>query len=327
LANPVPLINLASWFDGDSHDRAEVARAVDQALQVSGFLLLANHRVPQAALAGARKAALKFFATALPDKEVLAMQPDAYRGWAAPGTEATAASYGVATLPDWRETFSIGPLDRPDDDYHRQGGATFAPNRWPSILPEFEPAWLDLYRSFEVLADTVLRVMEAALALAPGELFDVCRRHTALMTANYYPAGHGVAAGPDQFRTGPHTEFGTFTFLDREPGVGGLQIQLADGTWVDAPLVSGTLTVNTGDLMALWSGYRWASTRHRVLPPSVAAPEEELLSLVFFHEPDHDTVIRPLAAPDGEDPPNTVVVAGEYLRAKLDSMILKSDAG
>jgi isopenicillin N synthase-like dioxygenase len=320
--SPVPLVDLAPWFDGDHLDRAEVARTVDRALQTSGFLLIANHRVPPAALAAARQATRELFALPLPDKEALAVGSDAYRGWSALGTEATAASYGVTTLPDLRESFTIGPIDRPDDDYHRRGGAVFAPNRWPPSLPRFEDAWLTLYRSFEALAEVMLRVMEAALGLQPGELVDVCRRHTTQMVANYYPAGHGVAAEPGQYRVGPHTDFGTLTILDRQPGVGGLQVRVDDGTWADAPWIPGTLTVNTGDLMALWSGYRWTSTLHRVLPPSVAAPDEELLSLIFFHEPDHDAIIRALAAPDGETAPDTTVVASEYLRDKLDAMVL-----
>jgi isopenicillin N synthase-like dioxygenase len=324
--SPVPLVDLAPWFDGDHLDRAEVARTVDQALQTSGFLLVANHRMPPAVLAAAREAALELFSLPLASKEALAVGSDAYRGWSALGTEATAASYGVATLPDLRESFTIGPIDRADDDYHRRGGAVFAPNRWPPSLPRFEGAWLTLYRSFEALAETLLRVMEAALALQPGDLVDVCRRHTTQMVANYYPAGRGRAAEPGQYRVGPHTDFGTFTILDREPGVGGLQVRLQDGTWTDAPWIPGALTVNTGDLMALWSGYRWTSTLHRVLPPSVTAPDEELLSLIFFHEPDHDAVIRALAAPDGQAAPDTTVIASEYLREKLEAMVLGPDA-
>ena len=71
---------------------------------------------------------------------------------------------------------------------------------------------------------------------------------------------------------GAHSDFGVVTLLDRQPGYGGLQIQLLDGTWVDAPYVEGTLTINIGDLLARWTGDRWRSTVHRVLPPSDQAP-------------------------------------------------------
>ena len=45
------------------------------------------------------------------------------------------------------------------------------------------------------------------------------------MNINWYPP-MTVAGEPEpgQFRIGPHTDFGTFTILDREPGKGGLQV-------------------------------------------------------------------------------------------------------
>jgi hypothetical protein len=53
-----------------------------------------------------------------------------------------------------------------------------------------------------------------------------------------------------------------------------------------------------------------------VLAPPPVAQEEELLSLVYFYEADHDAVIESLPAPIGTRsyPP---VVWSDYLRAKL----------
>ncbi len=41
MPDPVPIIDLAPWFSGDTGDRAAVAGEVDQALRTSGFEL--NH--------------------------------------------------------------------------------------------------------------------------------------------------------------------------------------------------------------------------------------------------------------------------------------------
>ncbi len=106
---------------------------------------------------------------------------------------------------------------------------------------------------------------------------------------NRYPPLTEVGQPADgQFRIGPHTDFGTVTVLDREPGAGGLQVFVtaADdpdgpGVWQDAPYDPDALTVNIGDLLAHWTGLRWSSGRHRVLPPQAAHPDEELMSLVF----------------------------------------------
>ncbi|WP_308253596.1 2OG-Fe(II) oxygenase family protein, partial [Pseudonocardia sp. ICBG601] len=67
--------------------------------------------------------------------------------------------------------------------------------------------------------------------------------------------------------------------------------------WTDAPYTPGALTVNVGDLLAHWTGHRWRAGRHRVLPPQTHAPTEDLVSLVFFFELDHDAVVTPLAPP------------------------------
>ncbi len=81
---------------------------------------------------------------------------------------------------------------------------------------------------------------------------------------------------PGQFRIGPHTDFGTVTVLDRQPGAGGLQVYTDEGGWEDAPYdPPDAVTVNIGDLLEYWSGKRWPSGRHRVLPPQADAPPKK----------------------------------------------------
>ena len=50
----------------------------------------------------------------------------------------------------------------------------------------------------------------------------------------------------------------------------GLALATSSGAaaWFDPA----ALTVNIGDLMARWTGDRWRSGRHRVLPPPAEAP-------------------------------------------------------
>jgi hypothetical protein len=56
-----------------------------------------------------------------------------------------------------------------------------------------------------------------------------------------------------------------------------------------------------------------------VLPPHPDAPNEDLLSLIFFYEANHDAVVESLPSPIGRTsfPP---VIAHEYLRDKLDAI-------
>jgi isopenicillin N synthase-like dioxygenase len=127
--------------------------------------------------------------------------------------------------------------------------------------------------------------------------------------------GRGAPA-EGQFRIGAHTDFGTVTVLDREVGTGGLQVDVPDLGWVDAPHHPGAFTINVGDLLARRTGERWRSTRHRVLPPQAAAPDEDLVSLVYFYELDPDTRVEALGPPVGHVRA-APVRARDYLAEKL----------
>ena len=151
------------------------------------------------------------------------------------------------------------------------------------------------------LADELMTICGVALGLEA----DFFTRHTAAAThtlnINWYPPIAVTGAPePGQFRIGPHTDFGTVTILDREPGKGGLQVWTEDDGWEDAPFVADAFTINTGDLLARWSGDRWKSNRHRVLPPQAEAPDEDLVSLVYFYEADRDTVVEATPATAGQ---------------------------
>ena len=123
--------------------------------------------------------------------------------------------------------------------------------------------------------------------------------------------------GNGQFRIA-HTDFGTVTILDREPGRGGLQVWTPQDGWEDAPYQPGAFTINTGDLLARWSGGRWKSNRHRVLPPQAEAPDEDLISLVYFYEADHDAVIESLQPPIGKPNDYAPAVSAQFLKDALD---------
>jgi hypothetical protein len=65
--------------------------------------------------------------------------------------------------PDFKESFSIGPVDFPDDDYQRAAapGKFFAPNLWPQSLPDFRPVWQTYYREMERVATALMRIFAA----------------------------------------------------------------------------------------------------------------------------------------------------------------------
>jgi isopenicillin N synthase-like dioxygenase len=310
----VPLVDLTGWFDGTR--RAEVAARVDAALQDSGFLLITGHGVPDDLRDRARELTREFFALPASVKQAYAVRTGG-RGWMPPDEQATGRAGGASAPPDLKETLAFGSDDPAGGDPF-----FFRPNVFPSEVPQLEPVVTEYVRRMRALADELLTIFATALGASP----DLFTRHTRTpsytLNVNHYPPLRQVGpAGPGQFRIGEHTDFGTVTILDRQHGVGGLQVRGIDGQWRDAPFDPAAFTINIGDLMARWVSDRWRSTPHRVLPPDASAPDEDLVSLIFFYNTDADARIASL---DGRYPE---VGGAEYLRAKLDAISIGQAAG
>ncbi len=318
MTNSVPIIDLEPWFGGEFSDRTGVAAEVDAALQEWGFFLITGHGVPAASRAAVRAAARRFFALPSELKRPYAVTVGG-RGWLPPGVEANGYAEGTETPPDLKESFAVG-ADRPTGDPEIDG-YWFQPNVYPIEVPELRGAVVDYLARMRELADDLLRLAATALGLPDGFFTQHTGHATHTMNINRYPP-LAVTGPPDanQFRIGPHTDFGTVTILDREPGQGGLQVWSEAGGWADAPFHPDAFTINTGDLLARWSGDRWKSNRHRVLPPQATAPDEDLVSLVYFYEADHDTVVEALQPPIGRANTYPPVMASAFLRERLDAI-------
>ncbi|MFQ6398186.1 isopenicillin N synthase family dioxygenase [Nocardia sp. KC 131] len=315
--NAITSIDLTAWRAGGT-SAAEVEREVDEGLRRAGFLLVYGHGLPQELPAAVRAAARRFFALPEQVKERYAVTVGG-RGWIGPGKEANGYAEGTETPPDLKETFAIGADTRTGDP--RVDDVWFLPNVWPDEVIELRELLSTYTAAMRTLSDELLALFAAALHLPANPFEGLAGRPTWTCNINHYPPLTVVGAPePGQFRIGPHTDFGTVTVLDREPGAGGLQVYTEAGGWADAPYDLAALTVNIGDLLAYWSGERWPSGRHRVLPPQAQAPEEDLVSLIYFYELDHDAVVTPLAPPIGEVSGLPPVVSAEFLRTRLDAI-------
>jgi isopenicillin N synthase-like dioxygenase len=316
----VPLVDLTPWYAGDADDRRAVATQLDTALCEVGFLSLTGSAVGPHVTDPVRREVRPFFALPSMAKAELACRPGG-RGWVPPGAAAMAGSAGLVTPPDLKESFTFGSEVVPPAVVGTAEAAWFAPNRWPDRLPGLCPAATSFADACAGLAEDLLRICALALDLPEDFLVSRCRGSAWIVDLTWHPARDQVGAVlPGQYRTGQHTDFGTLTLTDRRPASGGLQLRTAEGEWVDVPYVPGALTVNAGDLLARWTGDRWRSSPHRVLPPPVDAPAEELLSLVFCGEADPLTVVETLPTPAAGPERYAPVPAGEFLRGRLDSI-------
>lgn len=310
----VPLVDIAGARRGESD--VALHRTIDDALESSGFLLITGHGIDPAVPPRLRALARQFFEQPVSVKSTSIVDRPA-RGWVPPATMANAKSYGVVTAPDLHESIMFGRERAPEHDPF----GVFPLNCWPDApvgLRDAVESYLDTMYS---VAETMMTLLAQALGLAPTYFDPYLVDAVGSLGLHRYPPY--TATGPasdEQYRIGPHTDFGALTLLDRQQAVSGLQIQTQSGEWLDAPYVPGALTVNIGDLMARWTGDRWRSTRHRIPAPSAAVPDEEIYSLVFFYDVDPATVVETLpgiaAGPRHYEP----VLAGEYIEAKLASI-------
>lgn len=310
-------VDLSRWRAGGAEADA-VAAEVDEGLQRAGFILVTGHGVDPRLAAAVRAASRRFFA-----------QPDAVKGrysvpvgghgWIGPGAEANGYAEGTETPPDLKESYSLGAETATGDA--EVDRIWFAPNVWPAEVPDFEAlvsAYTDAVRR---VSDELLALFSHALGLPENPWSAMASRPTWTMNINHYPPMTVVGEPePGQFRIGPHTDFGTVTVLDREPGAGGLQVYSPDAGWEDAPYDPDALTVNIGDLLEYWSGRRWPSGRHRVLPPQPEAPEEDLVSLIYFYEANHDALVRPLEPPVGRVGGLEPVTTAAFIKERLDAI-------
>jgi isopenicillin N synthase-like dioxygenase len=299
---------------------------IDAACRHTGFLVVTNHGLDQAVIDDAWAAATNFFDLAVADKMAVAMPYPGYPyGYAPVQGERLAASLGDDTPPDLKETFSMGPVDRPAHPPADAAEAfVYEPTPWPPALPEFQPAMEAYYSAMSDFVARIMALFAEALQL-PSNFFDArIDRHTSALRVLNYPALL-EAPMPGQLRAGAHTDYGTVTVLRADDAPGGLEVLVptpAGEQWTAVPLVPGSVIINLGDAMARWTNDRWRSTLHRVVtPPAPVAATSRRQSIAFFHNANWDAVIEciPTCLGAGETPRYTPVTAGEHLMSKFRS--------
>ena len=310
-------VDISRWHAGGVQADA-IAAEVDEGLQQAGFILVTGHGVDPHLSRAVRAASRAFFAEPDAVKRRYSV-PVGGHGWIGPGAEANGYAEGTETPPDLKESYSLGAETATGDP--EVDRTWFAPNVWPAEVPELQALVDEYTATMRRVSDDLLALFAHALGLPANPWATLAKRPTWTMNINHYPPVSVVGQPePGQFRIGPHTDFGTVTVLDREPGAGGLQVYSDAAGWEDAPYDPDALTVNIGDLLEYWSGRRWPSGRHRVLPPQLHAPEEDLVSLIYFYEADHDARVVPLEPPIGKVSGLDPVTSSDFIAERLDAI-------
>jgi isopenicillin N synthase-like dioxygenase len=278
----IPVIDLSPLI-AQSDDAATIVQLADACERV-GFFYVKNHGIGAEIVSRLHQQAQLFFKQPVMRKEQLRVDykmrgylPLNYRSFE--GEERAATSH--------QEGFWVGH-ETPETAERSLDGA----NRWPADLPAFRPAMEDYFIAVEALGRVLMRGFARSLDLDVETLVPLFDNPTTRLKLNHYPPQETPT---DEHHIGvvPHADSGAFTILWQD-GHGGLEIQNKKGEWVGAPPIENTFVVNLGNIMQIWSGGRFSSTKHRVINRG----ENDRYSIPLFVNPNQETVIRPLIGDD-----------------------------
>lgn len=312
-----PTIDLSNYVEGSPSQARKLARRVDGICREIGFLTVTGHGISTELIRRTWQTSRAFFDLPVAKKLDVKSPVDGHPyGYFPQQTESLARSRGEVAPPDLKESFNIGPLNRPPGvEKNTDTDFCFASNLWPDEPPDFRSIWIDYYDAMSGLAATIMRLFALALNLRE-DYFDNKTDHSiSAMRALNYPHMETPAA-QGQMRAGAHSDYGSLTILLPDTESGGLEILAPSGEWLGMPAPADSFVINLGDLMARWTNDRWVSTMHRVVNPSPSqAGSTRRQSIVFFQQPNWDAEISciPTCLAPGESPQYPPVMSGAYL--------------
>ncbi|MQL99777.1 hypothetical protein Taro_032506 [Colocasia esculenta] len=305
LAKPVaeaqlPLIDLSGLEDG-SQCRAFTVQAISSACSEWGVFRAVNHGIAEQLVADMLEAAEGFFALPVEAKRALSSGDVMNPVRCGTGLNAPAAAYAGHY---WR-------------DFLRHHGHPFHSHihLWPSHPPTYREVTREYLVAVRRMVLRLARAISEGLALQEDQLTRALQEGCQIMAANYYPRC------PEPEKTmgmAGHSDHGGLTVLI-DNGVGGLQVRHG-GAWMAATPVHGSLIVNVGDYLEVFTNGRYKSVEHR----AVVNKRRTRISVGVGHGPGLDTIIAPAAQLVGSDddhgPRYGSVVYKDYVKSQQSSV-------
>lgn len=249
--------------------------ALDEACRRWGFFELVNHPISDALCEDMLNAMEHFFSLPLAQKRACERTQDNH--WGFYDRELT------KNVQDWKQLYDVGPAQ----------GACIP--QWPEKEPEFRLATEAFYSACESTALALVGAIARSLGEQPEYLLDGFRDHSSYLRLNYYPlcddpAPRDTPTGAHRGHLGisHHSDAGAVTILLQD-GQAGLQVE-REGRWHDISARRGSILVNIGDVVQVWSNDRFAAPVHRVL----ASKDTVRYSAPFFLNPSFDASYAPV---------------------------------
>jgi len=260
-----------------------IAEEIRYALHEVGFMYLINHRVPSAIIDNAFKVSKSFFdldvETKIKYRKIAVVEN---HGWIQAGQE----------------------LLHPKSIFELREGFDFVdPTKKIMECPLFTVEMSTFKTACEKFARKILLLLSLALQIEDVNFFvktcshldDPNVQNECDMRAIYYPPipnNYDIPEGT--VRCASHTDYELMTLLFQD-NVGGLEVRRTDGSWLPATPISGSILVNTGDLLEKWTSGYFPATKHRVIIPTTEIKQRiSRYSFAYFFAPDNETIVSPI---------------------------------
>jgi isopenicillin N synthase-like dioxygenase len=305
----IPVIDLEGALAPGAPRSREVAAQLRAAAMDCGFFYVCGHGIAPAHVREQFDLARRLFDLPAARREALSMKHSAIlRGFENLGEQTLDATM----KPDLKESFYCG-MDWPADHPHvRAGYHSYGPSQWPAEIPEAKARCEDWIDRMNALSLRIMQLMALSLDLPETHFDEACHDPMITLRMVRYPP-HPADADERTFGAGAHTDWGAVTVLAQDDH-GGLEVQVADGRWVEAPPLPDTFVVNLGDMVPRWTNGLYRSNPHRVRNRhSGSSPR---YSIPFFYAPNYLARIEALpgTVPPGQTSGFTPCTAGEHLQ-------------
>ncbi len=292
----IPVLDIGPFLAGEPGAAAPLARAIARTCEDTGFLVVANHGIPQALPDAVFAAARAFFAR--PESEKLRYKIGELNIGYLPfgGQTVRHSPVNRNTRPNFSESFYITRDRAPDHPDIVARKRLIGLNRWPEDMPEFRAAANAYYAAMEAMTTRLVAVFAMALDLPPDYFAEAFAEPNCTIRLIHYPPQPDP--GDNEFGFAPHTDNNFITFL-AQSALPGLEVRTAEGEWIRPPAIPGTFVVNTGAMLARYSNDRFKATPHRVINRN----DRSRYAIPFFLGPNHDVVVAPVPTCTGPDNP------------------------
>ena len=307
--NKIPSVNLDQFMSKDELQKSKFVSEIGKAFQEIGFCAVKGHFLDDD-LVKRLYAQIKLFFDLPIDIKRKYEHPEysGQRGYVSFGKESAKGSKHGDLKEYWHYGQYITKKEIVKYNYF--------PNITVNELPEFNNVGKEAYKALEKTAKYVLRALALYLEIDENYFDNYIKNGNSILRPIHYPP---ITKDPkDAVRAAAHGDINLITLLMGAHGKG-LQVQNADGDWIDAIANEDELMINIGDMLSRLTNNVFKSTVHRVINPDKSLLKKSRYSIPFFMHPVSEMKLNVLDSCICNEFPKAYedITAGEFLEERL----------